>query len=242
MTPLISKFLTHLLLVFWPQYVAVPFTASNGSLAAPVFSTAGTPCDSGGGTTCSVTISVSSGSLVVGVIANGGFGADYASVTMSDSNSDTSNSCPNIIDAGGGRQAQLFYLIAGAALTSVNQTITTPNGNSVFLNVFVYSNPASLTTSTILDQCMPSAQNENVTSWTSGTSLATTNSTDMLFGFFWTAGTTYTAGSGFTSRGTSLQPTTAFAEDKTLSSTGTQAATSTTAATGFGPGVGAAFK
>jgi hypothetical protein len=30
MTPLISKFLTHLLLMFWPQYVAVAFTAASG--------------------------------------------------------------------------------------------------------------------------------------------------------------------------------------------------------------------
>src|SRR5580704_18346399 len=30
MTPLTSKFLAHLLLMFWPQYVAVPFTHVSG--------------------------------------------------------------------------------------------------------------------------------------------------------------------------------------------------------------------
>jgi hypothetical protein len=203
---------------------------------APAYSAYG-GCDSGGGA-CTATISITSGHLVLAAV-NSTTGT-YTSFVVSDSNSDTFTCGTQITDAAGGRQAQLCFTVAGAALTTLTLTVTGQTGGDLFLDVFDYTNPAALLVGTILDQLMPGAQNENATTFTTGTSSATTNATDLCFGYFWTTSGTWTPQGGYTSRGGPFTRNT-LAEDLTTSTTGTQAATATIVAS-YGPGVGACFK
>lgn len=213
--------------------------SGGGGSAAPVFNAAGTPCDSSS-TGCTVTQTIASGHLIVAYFH--GASTLYTSFSITDSASDAFSSCTLITDAGGTRQAQLFYAIASTTVTSITLNVVAQVGGDLFLLPYDYTNPAALTTATILDKCLPGAQNENVSSWTTGASSATTNATDLVTAFFWTNTGTYTIGAGFTSRATNCCASSSLMEDLTTSVTGAQTGTATLSTTGFGPGVGAAFK
>jgi hypothetical protein len=219
--------------------------AGGGGSAAPVFNAAGTPCDSSAGT-CTVTQSIASGHLIVAYVKS--VTGTYTSFSVADSNSDSFSNCTKITDAGGGREGQLFYAVAGASITTITLTVVGQTSGDLFLLPVDYTNPAGLTTGTILDQCLPASsaggagQNENTTSWSTGASSPTTNATDLVTAFFWTNAFTYTVGGSYTSRATNCCSATSLIEDFTTSSTGAQTATATLSGAAYGPGVGAAFK
>lgn len=228
-------------LFFVPQYVpsGAVFPVSGGGNAAPVYSASASECFTSSGGSCTATITIASGHLIVAAVT-----LSYAppgAISVTDSNSDSFSSCTIYNEPTSGRRAQIFYAIAGATVTTVTSTVasysTGNNGNYVQ----DYTNPAGLATGTIIDQCIPGATNANTTSWTTGTSSATTNATDLCLGFFYSNAGTWTAGSGYTARfsGSTLKT---FVEDKTTVATGTQIAAATENTASYGPGVGACFQ
>lgn len=214
-------------------------SVGGGGSAAPVFVSVGTQTvTSGFGG--SVSLSIASGHLIIAMSSTGG---TYSTWSVTDSNSDVFSSCPVILDAPSGRQIQIFYAIAGAAVTSVTQTGTGYGGGNFGLDVANYTNPAGLTTATILDKCSNGASNDNTTSWTSGpTTATTTNATDLAWGFFYVNVGTWTAGSPYTSRLNAGSTLDVFGEEYTTSTTGVQTAPATLSSPGYGPGTLATFK
>ena len=215
---------------------------SGGAIAAPVFNAAGTPCDAAGGA-CTVTMSIASGHLIVVVNSTPG-SSSYTSYSITDSNSDSFSSCTLNNDTTGGRRAQLWYAVAGAAITTITLTAVGQTGGDFFVNPLDYTNPGALTTGTILDQCAPgpSGGNENVTLFTTGATPSTTNATDLCVSYFWTNQGTWSLGTGTIRMSGTSQPTNSYVQDQTTSSTGAVTMTVTNSLSSYGPGVGACFK
>lgn len=240
---LIGKFLAlAILLPLHAQILGGILSGSfpaGGASAAPVFTAAGTQCVQSG--TCTMTISISSGHLIVAHAATPSGG--YSTLSVTDSNGDSFSSCTQITESNSGRQGQLFYAIAGAAITTVTLTVNGYSSGNDTLDVLDYTNPASLATGTILDQCMPGAQNQNTQNWVTGTSSATTNATDLCAAFFFVNTGTWIVGTNYTERlSGQLGTADVYAEDRTTSVTATQQATATEQFSAYGPGVGACFK
>ena len=219
--------------------------APSGSQLAPVYNAAGTPCDAAGGA-CTVTMSIASGHLNVLVIPTPG-ASSYTSYSVTNSHSDVYSNCTLNRDTAGGRGAQLWYVVTGAAITTITLTAVGQTGGDFYVNPLDYTNPAGLTTATILDACAPgpAGGNENVTTFTTGSTGTLANATDLCASYFWTTPGTWSSPSG-TQRGSGVfLPTsgnTSFAQDQTTSTTSAVTQTVHINSASYGPGIGACFK
>ena len=135
-----------------------------------------------------------------------------------------------------------YCVVPSTGAQTVQVTATGGSGSFTDIAVAEYSSSSGWAASP-LDVFTSSVNTASSTSCPSGTTSATTNANDLVFGacMTWNAGQTWGAVSGFTNRAASSRNTTG-AYDKTVTSTGTQSFTGVLSASDISIGFVAAFK
>ena len=186
-----------------------------------------------GGTSCAVTLSVTSGNALLFAITSNSAGTTQG---VSDSSSNTyTNIYAN--DSQGGVITSIWLGQMGSTNASLVVTETNSSGaNNEMCTASQYSGMA--TAASAVDKKASGAYSA-VTTLPAGTTAATTQAVEMIIGVFACTGSnggTFTAGSGYTLRDNQGYVSSLAVEEKAVSSTGTQQATLTSSASSTGGG------
>lgn len=169
------------------QYVAIPFTHSvSGGGGALTFVGSSSGCSFTSGTTCNVTVSIPSGDHIVVGIGTDAY-AGVPTLSASDSNFDTFQCAPSVVEATDNSYARVCVTIASASITTITCNASLSGNAGCAVEWFsggastISGTPCS--SGTPIDQCAQ-ADNPNVSVYNSGTTSTLSQGTETVIGFF----------------------------------------------------------